>query len=285
MGDRTSGLRVQQSYGASSAGDGNAGERNAAGAVQLQSIHMYYQTGSIRRTILNDVTLGVEAGSFVAIVGPSGCGKSTLLNIVGGVVRPSRGNVFIGGRRVEGGDAGIDLGYVTQNDNLIPWRTAQANVEIALEIRGVKKEVRAARAREQLNSIGLYGSEDLYPAQLSGGMRKRVTLARSLIYQPSILLMDEAFGALDAQLKLVIEQDLIELWSRTTMTVLYVTHDLVEAISMADVVVVMGSKPGRVLAIEEVDIPRPRDLVKVRFDPRFERIHDSLWSHLRRSIS
>jgi NitT/TauT family transport system ATP-binding protein len=173
---------------------------------------------------------------------------------------------------------------MTQRDSLLPWRSVDANIGVALEIGGVDASKRKELVREYVHMVGLAGFEKHYPAELSGGMRKRVALARTLIYDPETLLMDEPFGALDAQLKLILQGELLKLWERSRKTILFVTHDLTEAITLADRVVVMSSRPGRIKLIQNIDIPRPRDVFKVRFTPRFGELHELLWSALEEDI-
>lgn len=227
---------------------------------------------------LAQASLGVARGEFVALVGPSGCGKSTLLNMVAGLMKPSAGTVRYAGQPVA--TVNRDVGYMTQVDALLPWRTAEANVMLPLLLRGKTRNEARERAREQLARVGLTGFADAYPRELSGGMRKRAALAQLLVYEPETLLLDEPFGALDAQLKLVLAQELAQLHARTGKTVLFVTHDLGEAIALADRVVVFTSRPGRMKRMETIDLPRPRDMFRVRFEPRFQAHYETLWSAL-----
>ena len=228
------------------------------------------------------VNLSVQSGEFLAVVGPSGCGKSTLLNMAAGLLAPSAGSVLYRGAPVA--SPNTDVGYLTQRDTLLPWRTVEDNVAIALELRGESREARHQRAHQWLARMGLEGFEKSYPAQLSGGMRRRVSLARTLAYEPETILMDEPFGALDAQLRLVMHDELLKLWTGTRKTIVFVTHDLAEALTLADRVAVFSARPGRIRAIETVDLPRPRDVFRIRFDPRFGELHDRLWSYLEASV-
>jgi len=226
---------------------------------------------------LADISLEVADGEFVAIIGPSGCGKSTLLNIISGLFAPSTGRVTVDGRPVTGLNPRI--GYMFARDALLPWRTALANVEFGLELRGGAVRERRERARELLRVAGLQGFEASYPSQLSQGMRQRVALARTLAIDPDIVLMDEPFGALDAQTKLF-----LRIWERHRKTVVFVTHDLFEAIAMADRVVVFGAHPGRIKSIVGVDLPRPRSVTGGRFGPRFQDLYERLWEDLRYEV-
>jgi NitT/TauT family transport system ATP-binding protein len=194
-------------------------------------------------------------------------------------VRPSAGTVLYHGDPVK--TVNSRVGYVTQRDNLVPWRTVIGNLELPLELRGVGRPERIVRARELIAQVGLEGFENHYPSELSGGMRKRVSLARAFIYGAQTLLMDEPFGALDAQLKLLIEAELMRLWQSARQTILYVTHDLHEAIVLADWVIVFSARPARIRAIQPIDIPRPRDLTETRFLPEFRELHETLWDLLR----
>jgi len=231
---------------------------------------------------LDDVSLNVAEGEFVAIVGPSGCGKSTLLNVVSGLFPPTSGRAVVDGAAVAGLNPRI--GYMFARDALLPWRTTLANVEFGLEVRGVAVAERQERARELLRMVGLEGFETSYPSQLSQGMRQRVAIARTLAVDPDILLMDEPFGALDAQTKLVLEDEFLRIWERRRSTVVFVTHDLFEAIAMADRVVVFAARPGRIKSVVAIDLPRPRSVTSGRFGPRFQELYDRLWEDLRYEV-
>jgi len=227
---------------------------------------------------LETLSLEIDSGEFIAFIGPSGCGKSTLLNMIAGILPCSSGRIRHDGRPVEGPNTHV--GYMTQADSLLPWRTAEANVALPLELRHVGPGERERRGRELLAMVNLSEFGRHYPKELSGGMRKRVALAQVLAYDPGTLLMDEPFGALDAQLKLVMQDELLKLWERTRKTVVFVTHDLTEAIAMADRVVVFSGRPGRIKLIESIDLPRPRDVFKDRFSPVFQAIYERLWKSL-----
>lgn len=227
---------------------------------------------------LGDAHFDVLPGEFVSVIGPSGCGKSTLLNLTAGLMKPTSGGVLYGGDPVSA--VNTNVGYVTQSDTLLPWRTVRQNVEVPMEIRRVPRSERDDRANEVIRRVGLTGFENHYPAELSGGMRKRVVLARTLVYEPETLLMDEPFGALDAQLKLVLQQELLRLWADEHKTVIFVTHDLAEAVTLSDRVVVVSARPGTVRTIKTIDIERPRNVFDVRFDDRFRNLQQELWSVL-----
>jgi NitT/TauT family transport system ATP-binding protein len=234
-------------------------------------------------TALRDVDLVIGAGKFCAVVGPTGCGKSTTLTMVAGLDRPSAGTVLVGGKAIEGITPGT--GFMFQVDALMPWKTVLANVALGPIFRGVAKREANSQARDWLRRVGLAGFEDHHPHQLSGGMRKRVSLAAALINEPSILLMDEPFGALDVQTKAIMSNELLGLWELTKPSVIFVTHDLEEAIALADQVVVMTAGPGTVKAVYDIDLPRPRGAVQeIRFEPRFLELHHQIWESLREEV-
>lgn len=251
-------------------------DRGSSGEIIFANVWKAFGSDEANGVLaLRDVTLTVPAGEFVCLIGPSGCGKSTLLNMVAGIVTPSKGEVRYDGSLVTGLNKRV--GYMTQDDNLLPWWTVEQNVGLPLEIRGVPKDDRKKMVAEMLEKVGLGGFAHLYPSQLSGGMRKRAALARLLIYGPETLLMDEPFGPLDAQMRVIMQQELLRLWERDRKTVLFVTHDLEEAITLSDRVVVMGTNPGRIIHIEEIPFPRPRDIMELRQDPAFHSIWRRLW--------
>ena len=221
------------------------------------------------------ISFDVLDKEFVALVGPSGCGKSTILNMIAGLVAPSSGEVRLDGRAY----AGIPprVGYVFQKDTVFPWRTVARNVALGLEYRGVPAEERDARVQAAIRLVGLEGFEDAYPATLSGGMRQRVALMRTLVVEPEILLMDEPFGALDTHTKLRLQAQLLELWLAKRQTVVFVTHDLAEAITLADRVIVLTRRPGHVKLVHPVALPRPRDVIGLRETEAYAREFGALW--------
>jgi NitT/TauT family transport system ATP-binding protein len=234
-------------------------------------------------TALDDVNLTVQPGSFCAIVGPTGCGKSTTLTMVAGLDRPSAGLVRVGGEPVHGIASGTS--FMFQTDALLPWKSVLGNVALGPIFRGTSKRKAQSSAKEWLRRVGLTGFENHLPHQLSGGMRKRVSLAAALINEPSILLMDEPFGALDVQTKAIMSNELLGLWEESRPTVMFVTHDLEEAIALADKVVVITAGPGTVKAVYDVDLPRPRGAVQeIRFEPRFLELHQQIWESLREEV-
>ncbi len=246
--------------------------------IEIENVAKRFTARGRSIDALTDVSLTVARGEFVALIGPSGCGKSTLLNMVAGLMTPSRGAVRYAGKPVT--SVNRDVGYMTQSDSLLPWRTAEANVMLPLLLRGESKHGARDKARDQLGRVGLSGFADAYPRELSGGMRKRAALAQLLVYEPETLLLDEPFGALDAQLKLVLAQELAQLHARTAKTILFVTHDLGEAIALADRVVVFTGRPGRIKAVANVALPRPRDLFRARFEPAYQALYEELWAAL-----
>ena len=227
--------------------------------------------------VLNGITLEIEQGSFVVLVGPSGCGKSTLLNIIAGLLPATTGSVYYKDRPVV--NPHLEMGYLTQKDTLMPWRNIEHNIEMPLEIRSVNNRERKRRARELMRIVGLAGFEKSYPRELSGGMLRRASLARMLVSNPETLLLDEPFAALDAQLRLELQGELLRLWSGSGKSVIFVTHDIEEAIALGDRVVVLGSQ-GRIVLDEYVNLPRPRDVAEIRFQPQFVEIHHRLWDAL-----
>ena len=234
-------------------------------------------------TALRDFNLTIEPGEFCAVVGPTGCGKSTTLTLVSGLERPSAGSVSVGGQPVKGITAGTS--FMFQADALMPWKTVVANVMMGPLFHSVPKQEARARAIDWLRRVGLAGFEDHRPHQLSGGMRKRVALAGALINEPSVLLMDEPFGALDVQTKAIMSNELLNLWEQTKPTVIFVTHDLEEAIALADKVVVVTASPGTVKAVYDIDLPRPRGAVQeIRFGDRFQELHHQIWAALREEV-
>jgi NitT/TauT family transport system ATP-binding protein len=236
-----------------------------------------------RYTAVRDTSLAVGAGEFVSVVGPTGCGKSTLLNVAAGLLVPSAGAVFVHGEPLTGINA--QAGYMFQADALMPWRSALANVTAGLEFHGESRAAAAPRAREWLERVGLAGFGDRYPHQLSGGMRKRVALAQMLILDPQILLMDEPFSALDVQTRQLMENELLELWQADRKSVLFITHDLEEAIALSDRVVVLSAGPAtRPIGEFVVDLPRPRDVAEIRLSPAFVALHESIWQVLRGEV-
>jgi NitT/TauT family transport system ATP-binding protein len=245
----------------------------------LRGVSKTFETGY---TALRDVDLEIAPQRFVALVGPSGCGKSTTLSLVAGLDQPTAGTVAVRGQPVRGISAGV--GFLFQRDALLPWKTVRDNVLLPLQLRGIRGAEAQRRTAEWIGRVGLRGFESSFPYQLSGGMRKRVALAQTLVYDPEILLMDEPFSALDVQTRNLMEGELLGLWQGSGKTVIFVTHDLEEAIALADEVVVMTAGPARVKARYDVTLPRPRDIEQVRFDPRFTELYSKMWNDLRDEV-
>lgn len=236
-----------------------------------------------RYTAVADTTLRIRAGEFVSVVGPTGCGKSTLLNVAAGLLTPSSGAVKVFGQPL----AGINTraGYMFQSDALMPWRSARDNVMVGLQYRGMPDGDAAAQAEAWLARVGLAGFGDRYPHQLSGGMRKRAALAQTLVLDPDIILMDEPFSALDVQTRQLMENEVLALWAAKKKAVLFITHDLDEAIAMSDRVVVLSAGPAtHPIGEFVIDLPRPRDVAEVRMHPRFVELHTQIWNVLRDEV-
>jgi len=235
-------------------------------------------------TAIHDVSLTVEPGQFCAIVGPTGCGKSTTLAQVSGLEHPSDGYVAVGGERVDGITQGVS--YMFQSDSLFPWKTVLGNVMMGPILLGTPKKQATTLALDWLRRVGLAGFEDRYPHQLSGGMRKRVAMAAALINRPRILLMDEPFGALDVQTKSIMQGELLQLWEELRPSVLFITHDLDEAVTLSDRVVIMTSSPGTVKDVFDIDLPRPRgDVQQIRHDARFQDLQGRIWESLKDEVT
>jgi len=236
-----------------------------------------------RYIAVRDTSLAIDAGEFVSVVGPTGCGKSTLLNVAAGLLTPSSGRALVHGVPLSGINA--RAGYMFQSDALMPWRNTLDNVTAGLEFHGTAKTDAVPKAREWLTRVGLAGFEDRYPHQLSGGMRKRVALAQMLILDPEILLMDEPFSALDIQTRQLMENELLDLWSADRKSVLFVTHDLEEAISLSDRVIVLSAGPEtHPIGEFAIDLSRPRDVAEIRMQPRFNEIHEAIWQVLKSEV-
>ena len=232
---------------------------------------------------VKDVNLTVGAGEFVSVVGPTGCGKSTLLNVSAGLLEPSSGTVKVFGEPLVGMNR--HAGYMFQAESLMPWRTALDNVIVGLEFRGVARNEAVARGQDWLQRVGLGSHGHRYPHQMSGGMRKRAALAQTLIMDPKIILMDEPFSALDIQTRQLMENELLDIWSADRKSVLFITHDLEEAISLSDRVIVLSAGPGtHPIGEFAIDLPRPRDVSEVRLTPEFVRLHDEIWHTMKEEV-
>jgi len=259
-----------------------------APALELADITCRFaaRDGGEPYTAVANTTLAVAKGEFVSVVGPTGCGKSTLLNVAAGLLAPSSGSVSVFGERLAASQ-GVNrrAGYMFQADALMPWRTGLGNVVAGLEFRGVPPAEAAAKADKWLRRVGLAGFGDRYPHQMSGGMRKRLALAQTLILSPDILLMDEPFSALDVQTRQLMENELLALWAEDRKSVLFITHDLEEAIALSDRVVVLSAGPGtRPIGDFKVELPRPRDVSEIRMTPAFLDLHREIWGVMKEEV-
>ncbi|MCU7824746.1 ABC transporter ATP-binding protein [Kitasatospora sp. DSM 101779] len=252
--------------------------------ISFRSVSKVFQVrGEGDFTAVDRVDLDIAAGEFAVLVGPSGCGKSTLLDLLGGLTEPTSGEILLNGRPVAG--PGPDRSTVFQQYALLPWRTAQGNVEFGLESIGVPRRQRAARAREYLALVGLDGFEDRHPHELSGGMKQRVAIARSLAYDPEVLLMDEPFAALDAQTRESLQDELLRIWQQTGKTVLFITHGIEEAVYLGGRVAVLTSRPGRVKQVVPIDLGDRSAAQDLRSSPEFARYRHEIWSLLHDEVS
>jgi NitT/TauT family transport system ATP-binding protein len=263
------------------------GDRPAAApaaAVEFAEVSVRFATpAGGAHTVVSDISLSIAAGTFVALVGPSGCGKSTLLNVAAGLLAPPEGKVRVLGEELRG--INRHAGYLFQQDALLPWRTVLDNVMLGLVFRGVARDEATRRARQWIERVGLAGFEDRFPHLLSGGMRKRVAIAQSWIVDPRILLMDEPFSALDVQTRQIMETELLDLWQESRRTVLFITHDLEEAIALADRVVVLSAGPAaRIKGDYPVTLTRPRDVAEIRLEPAFVELYRRIWADLRDEV-
>ena len=245
--------------------------------IKIDDLKVAFETPSGTVVAVDGVTQRVPAQGFVSIVGPSGCGKSTLLNVVAGLTRATGGAVHIDGTPVTGPDRNI--GVVFQEDSTLPWRTVRENVQFALQIAGASKEEQRRRAQDAIDLVGLKSFEDAYPSMLSGGMRQRVALARTLALQPGVVLMDEPFAALDQQTRIFLGAEVRDIWKRSRQTVMFVTHDISEAILLSQQVWVMSYRPGRIMDVVDVDLPEERD-PSIVSSPQFAALHSRIWSSL-----
>jgi NitT/TauT family transport system ATP-binding protein len=230
--------------------------RRAGGSIEFSNVVKVFE-GRQRILAVDDISLRVEPGAFISVIGPSGCGKSTALSIAAGLIAPTSGQVLLNGMPVTG--PGADRGMVFQQYANLPWKTVIENVELGLKIRGLPRRERRVIAGQFVEMVGLSGFEDRYPRELSGGMQQRVAIARVLANDPQVILLDEPFGALDAQTREILQEEIIRIWSATKKTIMHVTHSIEEAVFLADRVIVMTARPGKIKATVEIDLPRPRD--------------------------
>ncbi len=233
-------------------------------------------------TALDDVSLTLGENEFTSIVGPSGCGKTTLLRLAAGLEDSTEGQTLFRGEPVEG--INTKVGYVTQDSNLYPWMTLRQNVEFPLEIQGVPAGERRDKVDAFIRMVGLQGFENHWPYQLSGGMQKRGSIIRTMVYGPSTVLMDEPLGPLDAQTRMVLQNDLLRIWGEQRQTILFITHDLTEAIALSDTVVVMSARPGTIKAVFDIPLDRPRDVFQIHTQAGFGEVYDEIWENFRSEI-
>lgn len=253
-------------------------ERIHVDMLEVKNLRKAYATPQGKFWALDNVSFRVNEGEFVSVVGSSGCGKTTLLNIIAGVVPADEGQVMLRGELVQ--SVRRNVGYTFQQATLLPWRTIRANVELGLELRNIRASERRARAQDLLAQVGLAGFEDVYPHQMSGGMAKRAEIARVLAIDPELLLMDEPFGALDAQTKLQMHNGLLDLLQKFRKTVIFITHDLDEAVVLSDRVITMSARPGRIKNEYKIDLERPRNSRAARLDRRFPEILRPIWEDI-----
>jgi NitT/TauT family transport system ATP-binding protein len=248
--------------------------------IEVKRLSKSFQLAGSTIEAVRDVSFSVGRGEFVALLGPSGSGKSTILNMIATLVRPSSGEISIDGVTVIPGKATPGVGYVFQRDTLFPWRTVADNIGYGLQLAGLPDAERKERIAACVGQAGLKGFEQAYPSALSGGMRQRAALMRTLVVEPQILLMDEPFGALDTHTKIGMHEVLLRIWEREQQTVLFVTHDLGEALTLADRIILFSARPGRIKDSYEIDFARPRDAVKVRETPRYAELFQRIWHSL-----
>jgi NitT/TauT family transport system ATP-binding protein len=251
--------------------------------IRFENVSKVFHARGREVTALQDISFDVRSGEFLVVVGPSGCGKSTLLDLLGGLSKPTSGRILVDGEPV--GGPGLDRGIVFQQYALLPWRTAQGNVEFGLEAKGIVRKERSARARDFLDLVGLAGFHDRYPHELSGGMKQRVAIARSLAFDPDVLLMDEPFAALDAQTRDSLQDQLLRIWEKTGKTIVFITHGIEEAVYLGQRVAVLTSRPGRVKQIIDIPITARSSTEDLRSEPEFAHHRHEIWSLLRDEVT
>ncbi|MBR3608156.1 MAG: ABC transporter ATP-binding protein [Lachnospiraceae bacterium] len=245
--------------------------------LKIDNIYKEYDTRNGKTIALNGVNLDIKENEFICVVGPSGCGKSTLLNIIAGLLEPTSGSVFLDGKKIEG--TGVERGVVFQGYALFPWRTVLQNVMFGLEIKKMPKAQAEEIARKYIKAVGLEGFEHSFPKELSGGMRQRVAIARAYAVNPEVLLLDEPFGALDAQTRVQLQTELLNTWQNEKKTCFFITHDVDEAIILAQRVIIMSARPGRIKKIVDIDIPYPRTQA-TKTEPRFLELKTEIWNEV-----
>ena len=260
--------------------EGRVAEAPLRTRISVEGLDKVFKTTDSELLAVDNVSFEVKQGEFVALLGPSGCGKSTILNMVAGLLPKTKGTIRIDGDDVVHGTINRKVGYVFQRDTVFPWRTVEANIGYGLEIAGMGKAERATKVERAIELAGLTGFNKSFPRMLSGGMRQRVALMRTLIMEPEVLLMDEPFGALDTHTKLEMHKTLLEIWERERQTVLFVTHDLGEALTLSSRIILLSARPGRLKEDFAVTFPRPRDAVTLRETPEFGQLYSHIWHSL-----
>lgn len=250
--------------------------------IRFENVGLTFSGGGKSVLALDDVSFDVDDHEFTSIVGPSGCGKTTLLRLCAGLEFPTAGRAICHGKPVT--KLNTEVGFVTQESNLFPWMTMYQNVEFPLRVRRVPVRERRERVMEHIEMVGLTGFENHYPHQLSGGMQKRASIIRTMVYEPDVVLMDEPFGPLDAQTKMLLQRDLLRVWSVRKQTILFVTHDLVEAVALSDNVVVMSARPGRVKGLFPISVERPRDVFQIHTAAGFAEDYERIWSSFKSEL-
>lgn len=259
-------------------------ETRSGPVIQIEQVSkIYHPLGQAKVVALDDISFGVDYGEFVTVVGPSGCGKSTLLKMVAGLTPLSSGRILYQGAEVRG--LNTKVGYVPQESKLFPWLTLEENVAFGLDPRGYSPVERERRTRQFIKLAGLEGFEKHYPSQLSGGMSKRASIIRALVYDPAVILMDEPFGPLDAQTRMILQDELLKIWMQKRQTILFVTHDLVEAVALADRVAVLTHRPGRIKDLIDVPMDRPRNIFEIHRQKGFEEAYGRLWNIFRHELN
>lgn len=248
------------------------------GFVEIEGLSVAFKRKGYSISVLESINFKINPGEFVCLLGPSGCGKSTILNLIAGFIKPTRGYVFVDGKPVD--NPGADRGFVFQQYSLLPWKTTFQNVEFGLKIRGIPKPEREERVNDYLNQVGLYKHRHSYPHQLSGGMQQRASIIRALVNSPSVLLMDEPFAALDAQTRHMMQELLLAIWSELKPTVIFVTHDIEEAIFLSDRIFIMGVNPGQIKTMLPITLPRPRHLDDI-LSPEFVKLNRQVFELIR----
>ena len=264
--------------------DPSAISPSSSSVIQVENVSKTFQASDEDKiAALENISLEIHPGEFVTVVGPSGCGKSTLIKLIAGLVGLSAGRIICQGEEVRG--LNTKVGYVPQESKLFPWLTVEENVAFGLDSKGYSKEERTERVRHYIQLAGLAGFEKRYPSQLSGGMAKRASIVRALAYDPTVILMDEPFGPLDAQTRMILQDELLKIWEQKCQTIIFVTHDLVEAVALADRVVVLTHRPGKIRDVITVAMRRPRNIFEIHRQDGFDEAHARLWNIFRHELN